>query len=99
MDRGSGPSESASAATPALQGAAPKECPPQGANQIKIYSGEISCSDANVIAARYDLQGQKYQQIDSVDVWTCYTGTADTRPLIFSCVSDKNSEFSVYPAS
>jgi hypothetical protein len=89
IDAGGGP---ASASTP------PKECPAQDGNQIKVYSGDIACPDAAVLARRYDMQGPKFQQIDSVDTWTCVSGVADTRPLLFTCSSDKGVEFGVYPA-
>jgi hypothetical protein len=75
---------------------AAKECAPQGGNKIKIYSGDITCADAYVITGRYDFdKGPKYQQIDSIDTWTCYTSIADLRPMILSCVSHKNAEFDV----
>mgnify|MGYP000954812309 CR=1 FL=1 len=98
LDRVNGPADSTSPTAPAAPTQAVKECPAQGGNQIKIYSGDISCADAYLLAGKYDLQGQKYQQINSVDTWTCYTGTADTRPLVFSCVSENNAEFGVYSA-
>ena len=31
---------------------------------------DVSCADAHSIAAQYDLQGDKYQQIDT---WTCHS--------------------------
>jgi len=92
MDRANGPLESSRANTPALK------CAPQRGYQITIYNGSTSCQNADELAARYDLQGKKYQQIDSIDTWTCSSGTADSRPLIFQCVSDKDAEFGVYPA-
>lgn len=77
-----------------------KECAPQNGNQIRIYSGDVSCADAYAIAGRYDFRsGPKYQQIDSVGTWTCYTAIADLRPMILSCVSDKDAEFDVSTVS
>jgi len=77
-----------------------KDCAPQDGKKIRIYSGDISCANAYVITGRYDFNaGPKYQQIDSVDAWTCYTSIADLRPMILSCVSDKNSEFDVSTTS
>jgi hypothetical protein len=74
-------------------------CAPQGGNQIKITGAAISCDDAYAIAARYDLQGEKYQKIDAAVTWTCSGGTAESRPLIFQCVSGEGTEFGVYPAA
>jgi len=95
----SAPSTAASA--PPTEGVVdePDTCPPQGGNQIKINGDGISCADAYAIAAKYDLQGEKYQEIDSAGTWTCYTGNAETRPMIFQCVSGQDTDFSVYPAS
>lgn len=74
-------------------------CAPQGGNQIKINGDGISCDQAYAIAAKYDLQGEKYQKIDTDGTWTCYSGTVESRPLIFQCVSGQATEFAVYPAS
>lgn len=75
---------------------AAKECAPQDGRMIRIYSGDINCADAYVITGRYDFNtGPKYQQIDSIDSWTCYTSIADLRPIILTCVSDKKAEFDV----
>ncbi len=98
MDRANGPSESIPANTPAAQAGTPQQCASTGGNQIRITGGGISCADAYLLAARYDLQGEKYQKIDSIDTWTWFTGNADTRPLIFQCVSGTGAEFGVYPA-
>lgn len=77
-----------------------KECAPQDGKMIRIYSGDITCENAYVITGRYDFNaGPKYQQIDSIDTWTCYTSIADLRPTILSCVSDKNAEFDVSTVS
>ena len=94
----SAPSTAASA-PPSESAAEPTTCPPEGGNQIKINGDGISCADAYAIAAKYDLQGEKYQEIDSAGTWTCYTGNAETRPMIFQCVSGQETDFSVYPAS
>jgi hypothetical protein len=94
----SAPSTAASA-PPTDTVAEPTTCPPQDGNQIKISGDGISCADAYSIAAKYDLKGEKYQEIDSAGTWTCYTGNAETRPMIFQCVSGQATDFSVYPAS
>lgn len=95
VDQGNSPAASTSATA-----AAPLEkCAPQGGNLVKIQSGDVTCANADVIAKRYDFQGEKYQQITTVDTWMCYTSTADTRPLILTCLSDKGAEFGVYPAA
>lgn len=90
------PSSAASSSAPA-QALAPDKCEPQGEYQITITEGDISCANAYVLAARYDVKGEKSQTLESIDTWTCSTGTADTRPLIFSCVSNAGAEFAVYP--
>jgi hypothetical protein len=93
---GSSSSVSATAAAPTTtQAASPQQCAAQGATQIKITSGAIACADAYAIAAKYDTQGEKVQQVDT---FKCETGNADTRPMIFQCVS-ANAEFGVYPAA
>lgn len=75
---------------------AAKDCAAQGGNKVRITGGDITCADAYAIAGQYDFKvGPKYQQIESVDTWTCQTSTADVRPMILSCVSDKNAEFDV----
>lgn len=79
---------------------AAKECPAKDGRTVQIYRGDITCDNAYVIASGYDFDtGGKYQQIDSVDTWNCYTTTADLRPVILSCVSDNNAEFDVASAS
>jgi hypothetical protein len=69
----------------------PVQCPPQDGRQIQVTIGDISCSDGYAIAAKFDLQDGKVQQIDS---FTCELGNAMTRPVIFSCVSAQ-AEFEV----
>lgn len=92
------PSSVAPATSSAMaQSLAPDKCDPQGEYQITITESDISCANAYVLAARYDLNGEKSQTLDSIDTWTCSTGAADTRPLIFSCVSNAGAEFAVYP--
>ena len=89
------PAATTSASPPATP-AAPqsvRECPVQDAARIKILSGDVSCADAHSIAAQYDLQGDKYQQIDT---WTCYSEITATSPLMLTCASDQNAEFAVY---
>jgi hypothetical protein len=89
----------AAAAPPTETVAEPTTCPPQDGKQITINGAGISCADAYSIAAKYDLQGEKYQEIDSAGRWTCYTGNAESRPMIFQCVSGQDTDFSVYPPS
>jgi hypothetical protein len=69
----------------------PVQCPPQDGRQIQVTIGDISCSDGYAIAAKFDLQDGKVQQIDS---FTCELGNAMTRPVLFSCVSAQ-AEFAV----
>lgn len=74
-------------------------CAPQGDYHVKINGDGITCDNAYKIAARYDRKGEKYQKIDAAGTWTCYAGTAESRPLIFQCVSGQDTEFGVYPTS
>lgn len=72
--------------------AAGKQCPAQAGRRITITNGDLTCAAAFAIAAKYDKQGQKYQDIDAFE---CGTGTADVRPLEFQCTSE-DVEFAVY---
>lgn len=69
-----------------------QDCAPQANQRISITSGTVACADAYGIAAKYDLQGEKFQQIGA---FRCESGTADVRPLIFQCTSG-TAEFAVY---
>jgi hypothetical protein len=72
------------------------QCPPRLGQLITITVGDIDCATASDIAAQYDQDGDKYQQIGP---FTCYSGNAMTAPLLFQCVADTadNAEFGVYP--
>lgn len=72
--------------------AAGKQCPPQGDRRITITNGDVTCAEAYSVAAKFDPQGQKYQDIDAFE---CGTGTADVRPLVFECTSE-DAEFGVH---
>lgn len=69
-----------------------KQCPAERGRRITITNGDLTCAEAYAIAAKFDLQGQKYQDIDAFE---CGTGTADVRPLEFQCTSE-DVEFAVY---
>ena len=94
----SAPSSATSAPSTAPVAGNTNTCAPQGGNQIKINGDGITCDQAYAVAAKYDLQGEKYQKIDTDGTWTCYSGTVESRPLIFQCVSGQATEFAVYPA-
>jgi hypothetical protein len=79
-------SSAVSAADPGIT-----NCPPVNGSSIDITNGPISCGDAYATAARYQADGDKYQQIDA---FTCYSGNAMTAPVVLNCVSDV-SEFAV----
>jgi hypothetical protein len=83
------PSTVATPTAPPLETAV--QCPPRDGRQIQVTIGDISCSDGYAIAAKFDLQDGKVQQIDS---FTCELGNAMTRPVIFTCVSAQ-AEFAV----
>ena len=59
-------------------------CPPKDGRTIEIFVGSISCDEAYGTVASYNWQGQKYQEIDAL---TCYTGTAQTAPVVLVCSS------------
>jgi len=67
------------------------ECLPGDGIRIDIFLGALTCDDAYALAAQYDLEGEKYQDVGS---FTCYTGNALTRPLIFQCAGP-DGEFAV----
>ena len=92
------PSSAASAPSTAPVMSETKTCATQDGSQIKINGEGISCAEAYTIAKGYDLRGEKYQRIEAAVAWTCYTGTIESRPLIFQCVSGQGTEFGVYPA-
>jgi hypothetical protein len=73
------------------------QCAPQSGQVISITVGDVDCVTASDIATQYDPAGDKYQQIGA---FTCYSGTAITAPLLFTCVADSadSAEFAVYPA-
>jgi len=68
-------------------------CPPDHDRVIEITAGAITCAEAYATAARYDLTGEKYQHIAA---YTCYTGTAQTAPILLVCFSGP-TEFAVLP--
>jgi hypothetical protein len=67
------------------------QCAPQGAYQINVTVGDLACSDAYAIAGRYNVMGDKFQDVGS---FKCASGNAMTLPTVFSCVSG-TSEFAV----
>lgn len=66
-------------------------CPPHDDRIIEITAGAVTCTEAYATAARYDLKGEKYQHIEA---YTCYTGTAQTAPILLVCLSGP-TEFAV----
>ncbi len=85
------------AASPTVGGTS--TCAPDGGYHVKITGDGITCDDAYKIATRYDRKGEKYQKADVGRTWTCYAGTAESRPLVFQRVSVQGTEFGVYPTS
>ncbi|MGV0851533.1 hypothetical protein [Mycolicibacterium phlei] len=73
-----------------------ERCDPQAGRMIAIVAGNIDCVTASRYAAQYDPAGAKYQVIGP---FTCYSGTAQTAPLLFQCTSpvEGGTEFAVYP--
>lgn len=58
-------------------------CPSPPGLQYEVVGG-VTCADTWV-ADSYDYQGDKYQDIAN---FTCYSGTADQRPVVLTCVSE-----------
>ena len=77
---GAGSGSGVAAAAPTV------DCAPQGGYQISLY-GYLTCAEAYDIAARYDPDGAKYQEIDP---FTCYAAPSDVRPIIFQCAHGDN---------
>lgn len=57
-------------------------CPADGVYQLDI-AGDITCPDAVAVAAGYDREGEKYQ--DVLD-FTCYSAAFDVYPIVYTCV-------------
>jgi hypothetical protein len=74
-----------------------EHCAARDGLSVVITVGDIDCATAADYAARYDPNGDKYQQIGP---FTCYSANAMTAPLLFQCVADNadSAEFGVYPA-
>lgn len=66
------------------------DCAPQGGCSIQIY-GDLTCEDAYGVAAGYDLDGDKFQEVGP---FTCYTSPADFRPIVFQCAAGE-TDFAV----
>lgn len=60
-----------------------RDCGELGELRLEIVSGEATCDEVRKVAGEYDLDGENVQEIGE---WTCDLGTADTRPIVFTCV-------------
>ncbi len=58
------------------------DCGNLGELRLEVVSGEVSCDEVREVAGGYDMQGAKAQEIGD---WTCESGEADTRPVVFTC--------------
>jgi hypothetical protein len=58
-------------------------CPSPPGLQYDVV-GDVTCADTWVVDS-YDPQGDKYQDIAN---FTCYSGTAEQRPVVLTCVSE-----------
>lgn len=67
------------------------ECPAQAQYRVTIVTGTLECAAAYAVAAKFDRQGAAVQQVDG---YTCQSGTAATRPVLFTCTSP-TAEFTV----
>jgi hypothetical protein len=52
--------------------------------ELEPLNASVTCAEARRVAAAYDLSGPKVQEVRG---WTCATGTATTRPVVFTCRS------------
>jgi len=77
---GVGSGAGVAAAAPTVQ------CAPQNGYRISLC-GYLTCADAYDIAARYDVAGEMYQEIEP---FTCYAAPSDVRPIIFQCAHGDN---------
>ena len=59
-------------------------CPSPPGMQYEVTGG-VTCADTWV-ASSYLPEGDKYQQFGE---FTCYGSTADQKPVLFTCVSDR----------
>ncbi len=58
------------------------DCRTRRGLRLAIVAGGATCADLRSVAAAFELRGAKVQQRRG---WTCATGTADTRPIVFTC--------------
>ncbi len=61
------------------------DCGEAGGLRLKVVLGDLECDELRKVAAGYDLDGVKVQEVRG---WTCASGTADTRPIIYTCARD-----------
>jgi hypothetical protein len=59
-----------------------KACTDSRGLRLDAVNGDVACDEMRDVAAAYDLGGEKVQEIRA---WTCATGTAETRPTVFTC--------------
>jgi hypothetical protein len=58
-------------------------CRTADGNEVDVVGGDVDCAEAQAIAAAYDPQGNRVQEVQG---WTCEGGNAMTRPVIFTCI-------------
>jgi hypothetical protein len=58
------------------------DCRQLGRLRLRVISGDAPCGEVREVAGGYDLSGEKVQDVSG---WTCSGGTADTRPIVFTC--------------
>ena len=58
------------------------DCGKLGRLRLELVSGDVPCDQVREVARGYDLEGEKVQEVSG---WTCGSGTADTRPVVFTC--------------
>ncbi|HWC28102.1 MAG TPA: hypothetical protein VG474_16045, partial [Solirubrobacteraceae bacterium] len=57
-------------------------CGRLGELRLVLVAGPVRCDEVGRVARSYDRAGEKVQQVAG---WTCATGTAQTRPVVFTC--------------
>lgn len=57
-------------------------CGQLGRLRLEVINGDVSCGEVRQVAGEFDLAGKKVQEVRA---WTCSGGTAQTRPIVFTC--------------
>jgi len=61
------------------------DCGVQGQYRVRVARGRVPCEEARSAVAGFSPDGPKVQQVSG---YTCESGEADVRPLVFTCTLD-----------